>query len=349
VTQVKDITQVVQQLREHQELVIASADLEATEICADTPVLRNSVLRLLHHDGSRSSLFRLLPWPVAGALGADPNDSSLSCVLSRLWWAGAETLDDIIDGDFAQKGVSLSPTQATIASISCLTVLPESVVARQGLRPELERDLRRDLTECSQQAAEGQIVDVLPSTFRTASWKSVMRSYAAKTGAAYARDVVMTARLIGSTEEDIYRWRAFGTLFGVLQQLVNDRVGLTADETGDLAQGVATLLVAHTAEACSPSEREQLRLMAEEARSDEDARQELLRLLKDPDNLAGYNARIESIAGRLSQLWQTSTDGDSEYSHLAQWMLRTSMENAIVGDEGATAGSPHTHLGVSPG
>ena len=89
---VRDCTSTYQRLRDHRELVLASAVSEVDEICADLPPLRDAVLRLLNHDRSRENPLRLLAWPVAGAIAGDPDVALPVCVMSRLWWA-ARTLN----------------------------------------------------------------------------------------------------------------------------------------------------------------------------------------------------------------------------------------------------------------
>ncbi|MFD5563405.1 hypothetical protein [Kitasatospora griseola] len=64
----------------------------------DHPGLADAATGLLAADGGGRSPFRLLGMAVPGALTGDPRPAATVCAVSRLWWAEAEALDDLADG-----------------------------------------------------------------------------------------------------------------------------------------------------------------------------------------------------------------------------------------------------------
>ncbi|MFJ9007909.1 polyprenyl synthase [Streptomyces canus] len=246
--------------------------------------------------------FRLLPLPVLGALTGDPDAALPVCVLSALWWAGAEALDDLMDGEFDARGVGMTASQTMVAATVCLTLLPQTLIGRIGLGAERERFWTRELTASGMRCAGGQLDDVDSSG--VLSWRRVMVGYAGKTGAPYARDAVLSATLAGAGagSEELRGWRVFGELFGVLRQLANDRAASTAREDADLANGTWTLLLAYAAETLTPAELAALLDAHARAPDEPAARDAVWNRLRRPDLMAGYNRRITGIHRRLSAL-----------------------------------------------
>jgi hypothetical protein len=206
--------------------------------------------------------------------------------------------------------MGLSPGEAVVASAACLTLLPAEILALEDFPGAVRLDLLRELTTSSLHSADGQLSDV---TAGRLSWAHVMRCYAGKTGAPYARDTAMAARLAGVPGDRLDAWRSFGRLFGVLRQLANDRATPAADQRN----GTATLLLAHAAEVTDSG----------------GTVAELWRRAADPAVAAGYNQRVDAIHGRLSELWHTLV-GPSDHRDVVQWMVNASAQAARLKDRG---------------
>src|SRR6266550_9071879 len=103
-----------------------SARLRAVidEACGSLPSLRAPVLDMV----AVAVPYRLLAMAVLAALTGDPIPALPVCVVSRLWWAGAETLDDMTDGQAHAAGSTGRPLgESLIAGAACLALLPQLV------------------------------------------------------------------------------------------------------------------------------------------------------------------------------------------------------------------------------
>ncbi|MFE6904698.1 hypothetical protein ACFVFJ_49590 [Streptomyces sp. NPDC057717] len=331
---IKEVTSVFDGLRERQQALGTAVRTEVDLICADEPALHRAVVRLLEIDGSAVSPFRLLPFPLLGALTGNPDPALPVCVLSRIWWAGAEALDDLMDGQFDAETAGLAASQVTVASTACITLLPQELIARQRFPAAAETAWTHELTRATMRAAEGQLGDVAGSG-KGPTWKNVMVGYAGKSGAAYARDAAMTARLADTETEHLNGWRSFGRLFGVLRQLANDRAAHSAAQDTDLANGTWTLLLAHAAEFLPLAESRKLLDTYARAGHDLDVRQSVWSLLRRPDLANAYDQRMAILHGRLSVLLEKLA-APSRDRDLIQWMINVSADKAKLNVDGGS-------------
>ncbi|MET7609201.1 hypothetical protein ABZS96_44115 [Streptomyces avermitilis] len=296
------------------------------------PQLADSVTKLLCSDSSRHSIFRLLPIPILGALGEE-SDRALPCVVaSRIWWTGAEVFDDLSDGQYDATATGLSAARAGVASAACLSLVPLAVLDRADLPPRLKSHWAHEFVDSSLRAAEGQLSDV-SSLEDPISWTRAMRSYAGKSGAPYGRDAAMTALLAGAADESIYGWRVFGTMFGVMRQLANDRAADSAETDEDLINGTCTLLVAHAADGVNgTAELQTLSRLRTQAQSDAAARVALDKYLRRPNIAATYNQRIRSIQQQLGELLQSLAPPSDEIDFI-RWMIDVTARTARVSED----------------
>jgi geranylgeranyl pyrophosphate synthase len=323
---VKNVSLIYNDLLARQRTLGAEVRSAARLACRDTEPLRRAVLRLLDIDKSDESPFRLLAFPVLGALTGDPGPALPVCVLSRLWWAGVEVLDDVMDGEFDALTAGLTTAEATIASTACITLLPQDVVSRQGLPAALEAAWTREMTRAALRSAGGQLDDVAAAE-GVFSWRRVMVGYSGKSGSAYARDAVMAAGLAGAGPEQLRGWRAFGRMFGVLRQLANDRAPRTAEENTDLANGTRTLMLAHAVETLPAAQSQVLVEAFAGARHDQAAREAVWTRLRQPDLASGYDMRITVLQDRVSTLLEELAP-PSDHRDLIQWMINMSADHA---------------------
>ncbi|MEU3564761.1 polyprenyl synthase [Kitasatospora sp. NPDC006786] len=262
----------------------------------DHPGLADAVAGLLAADGGGRSPFRLLGMAVLGAITGEPRPAAAVCAVSRLWWAGAEALDDLADGQGPAASSGRSElARTTLAAVACGSTLPHWVVDRQSTAPDIRLAWEQELVRTALDALEGQLADIAEPADSAVTWRSVMVCYRGKSGAAYGRDAVLAARLATDRPEALRSWRTFGELFGVLRQLGNDGVPSPAQEFEDLANGTRTLLLAHALEAATPAHREHLLGLRARAGTDPGARGELRTALRDPSVLDGYGRRVESL------------------------------------------------------
>jgi hypothetical protein len=273
-----------------QDQVFARLRASIDDACSTLPALREAVLDLV----ADTVPYRLLGMAVHAALTGAPAPAVPVCVVSRLWWAGAEALDDLSDGTSRPGRTPRPPGETLTAATACLVLLPQLVVDREELPDDVRRDWQRELIGSCLEAAEGQLTDMAVDD-GDFSWSQVVASYRRKTGAPYARDAFMAARLATPDPQILHGWHAFGWLFGLLRQLHNDAVSTAPEYDEDLANGTRVLRLVYALEVCPPAQRDALLDLRERARTDTDARVLLRQRLDEPSVADGYRGRIDGM------------------------------------------------------
>jgi len=207
-----DVTPVFRDINGMSSAVSMLARQAVGNVCAAEEVLRWSVVQILDRDQAGASAFRLMPLAIAGACGLRPADAVAVGAISRVWWVGAETLDDITDGEFDSARMGMSAAQAMIACTACLSLIPHKAAEMYAPPAGLAGAWTGELTSSLLQCTEGQLRD-LAGAEDAVSWKQAIRGYAGKTGAPYARDAAMAAVTAGLPGEQVRGWRSFGGLF----------------------------------------------------------------------------------------------------------------------------------------
>ena len=305
---------------------VAEMIIEAIEAACSTgsPLHKPMTLLAASVQSEGRMANRLLPLAVLGTLTGSPGPAVPVCAMSTLWWAGAEALDDLTDAPREQHGPTrLSPAELMIGGVACMDLVPQLLLARLDLAEPLRRMWLADLAECSLHAAEGQLADLSHDASRL-TWSQVMRAYVGKTGAAYARDVVMAARLADPDDAAIRGWQAFGHLFGVLRQLRNDNALESPEHNEDLINGTPTLLLAHALETASSSLRDHLLDLRTRATNDVSARVELHACLHDAETTTGYLNRLAGLHKQACALLEHLT-GPSAYRDIVRAAIDTTV------------------------
>src|ERR1700733_12777118 len=213
----KDVTPFLIELEAWQPVIAEACHEAVNRACLEYTVLSRLVNEILVLDRTSASCFRFLPVVILGAYGEQPDRALPICVHSRIWWAGAETLDDITDGEFDHERMSMFPEQALIACTACLSLVPQKVIDLYAPSVPIAESWTAQLLDESLHCADGQLRDIARDP-GAISWSRTMRIYAGKTGAPYARDAAMAALLVDVPPDLVRGWKAFGYLFGVLRQ-----------------------------------------------------------------------------------------------------------------------------------
>jgi Polyprenyl synthetase len=309
---------------------------EAIELaCPSEPRLRAALTRIVsaQGDGHRQPPLRLFAMAVHGAVTGDPEPAVPVSVVSSLWWAGAEALDDLSDGTVSVDG--LSAAGLLTASIACMTVAPQAYLAVCPVPDALRLTWQAQTARGSLAAAEGQLADMSrdPETLR---WAHVMKTYVGKTGAAYERDAVMAVQLATTDPATVRGWRAFGQLFGVLRQVHNDNTDGDPADDEDLANGTPTLLLAHALDVLPPAERDELLALRTAALTDPATRAAMRTALHHPDVVAGYRDKLRALRSHACTLLDQLA-GASDYRSVLRSWIDVSYLRALPG--GTTAAS----------
>lgn len=299
-------------LDEYVPALFDGLDREISQMSKDTGLLADGVADQVraHRADDWICRNRLFATAVLGSQGEDPLLALPVSIVSLLWWAGAEALDDLADG-YSSGGISGTMLAAMPASISNLLVLPLDCIEGQDVTPELKSLWRRELLWSCRLAAEGQLADAnSPDIVDRAQ---VLACYRGKTGAAYARDAVMAAAIDRNDltrDRPLELWREFGMLYGILRQLHNDNSGAAATDNEDLANYTPTLRLFHAFSTSRPAQRRQLVWLRQAARTDPGARHELHDLLSSETVTASYHQDLRSIHHEACTLLDSlSADG----------------------------------------
>jgi heptaprenyl diphosphate synthase len=293
-------------VRQWEPQVSAATDEVVAEFCSPASHLYGPVTALVRtaREAEGPGSNRLFPLAVLGALSDDPTPAVPVCVVSSLWSAGTEAVDDFMDAGTALDSpatAALTPTQLLAAGTICTTVLPALAVERLAGHDSLARHWQRDLAESTLASAEGQLAD-LDRDRGALDWARVMRAYAGKTGAGYARDALMAARCATDDPQRLRGWHVLGQLLGILRQMHNDNDERTPDDDEDLANGTPTLLLAHVMETADTADRERVLELRAAALRYPAARAELRALLHAPEYIAGYRTRIGALRHKAGGL-----------------------------------------------
>jgi geranylgeranyl pyrophosphate synthase len=303
-----------------------TAELHATvdTICGPGSQLSRLIMALANREPSQAH--RLLPLMVLAALTGDPEPALPVCLASRLWWVGVDALDDLVDGHPCGDQ-QMSPQQVMVAATACIA-LPQAVAALWPVPGQVRRDWEREITRANVAAAQGQLAEQLAET-EEPSWARAMASYREKNGSAYARDAVMAARLATDDPAALRGWRAFGSVFGVLRQLRNDREVPAPSEDEDLANGVFTLELAHALENAAPDRRAGLKVLRAQARHDPSARARLRRALAEPDLAQSYGRKIQAMGNRARLLLDELAAPSPHRDLLHHWVSITATPKTV--------------------
>ncbi|WP_426565492.1 hypothetical protein ACPPVT_03460 [Angustibacter sp. McL0619] len=299
-------------------------------VCAEFPDLLAAATRLCAVHRTRVPPARFLAVVLARAAGLSGSCSEAAMVTSAIWWAGAETLDDLADEDFAPDVYGLRSAQAMLAGVSCLTWLPYQVLVRMAPDRRTRDGWLAELASTSMHCAQAELLDVTAQA--ESSWGSVIRVYHGKTGAPYGRDLAITALAGGLDRRRVRAWRTLGGLFGVLRQLANDEADTRSADPADLRHGTWTLRLAHLVEAVDSAQRPVVLALRQDAMRDAAAAQRLRALMAEPAVSADFTRRVR-VMGRqaLSLVDDLSSPGDDQ--DLANLLVRSTVAAALPADE----------------
>jgi len=316
--------------------VASGIDAATADACAAQPRLRAAVSHIVsvHTDRAERSPRRLFASVVLGAVTGGPEPAVPVCVVSNLWWAGAEALDDLVDAGRhgpVDTPPGLSRAGLLTAAIACMSVVPHAYLATAPVPERLRVTWLAETARASIAAAEGQLADMArePSAL---AWPRVMAAYVGKTGAAYERDAVMAAQCATGDTTTIRGCRAFGQLFGVLRQVHNDNDDCAPADDEDLANGTPTLLLAHALDVLPPDDRARLLDLRRAATADAGARAEMRAALHRDEVVAGYRSRLSALRRHAYELLHRLTV-PSDFERVLRSWIDCSYVRALTGTE----------------
>src|SRR5829696_9338186 len=194
--------------RSHRELlrVHVGVGREQAEVYPELPAIR---LPLLVHAAITGDEGPALP--VAGA-----------CTLLYL---GADLFDNLIDHELPSSWHARDPAEANLAAATLLTALPQLAIARlqeRGTLPERLWTLAHLFADYGLTMGAGQYEDLHFPSLKNVSIEDSRVIAEHKSGAEYALFATAGATLATEDRSTIEAYAAFGSCFGIAQQLIND-------------------------------------------------------------------------------------------------------------------------------
>jgi geranylgeranyl pyrophosphate synthase len=236
-----------------------------------------------------------LPILVHAAITGDERPALPVAGACTLLYLGADLFDSIIDDELPPLWQARDPSEASLAATTLLGALPQLSIARlqeQGTPPERLWTLAHLFAEYGLTMGAGQYEDLLFSSLENVSIEDSRAMAEHKSGAEYALFATAGATLTTEDPSAIEAYAAFGSCFGIAQQLINDAQDIWGHKRGqDLSNGKRTLPVTHALCTLRGDRRERLQELLTSARESTELHDGVRELLAEAGSLR-YTALI---------------------------------------------------------
>jgi geranylgeranyl pyrophosphate synthase len=236
-----------------------------------------------------------LPLLVHAAITGDERPALPVAGACTLLYLGADLFDSILDHELPPSWQARDSSAASLAATTLLGALPQLSIARlreQGTPPERLWTLAHLFAGYGLTMGAGQYEDLLLPTLENVSVEDSRAMAEQKSGAEYALFAAAGAALATEDHSTIDVYAAFGSCFGIAQQLINDAKDIWGDERGqDLLNGKRTLPVVHALSTLRGERRERLLQLLAAARGSRKHHDGVRELLAEAGSLR-YTALI---------------------------------------------------------
>ena len=181
--------------------------------------------------------------------------------------------DDIMDQDEKRRGVPTVHTQwgvpiAIVAGDMLFAKVYEAITSytdNKHVKPKRILQVLKEISEATITLCEGQTRDMMFESKETVSEEEYFEMIKGKTAALFETSARCGGILGGATKKQVKRLGMFGYYSGIAFQVIDDILGLTADEKvlkkpvgNDIREGKRTLMVVYALEKASKSQRKQI-------------------------------------------------------------------------------------------
>ena len=181
--------------------------------------------------------------------------------------------DDIMDKDEKRRGVPSVHTKwgvpiAIVAGDLLFAKVYEAITKytdTKHVKPKKILQILKEISEATIVLCEGQTRDMMFESKETVSEAEYFRMIEGKTAALFETSARCGGLLGGATKSHVKRLGEFGRYAGIAFQVIDDILGLTADEKllkkpvgNDIREGKRTLIVVRALEKASKSQRKQI-------------------------------------------------------------------------------------------
>ena len=236
-----------------------------------------------------------LPLLVHAAITGDERPALPVAGACTLLYLGADLFDSILDHELPPSWQGRDSSQASLAATTLLGALPQLSIARlreQGTPPEKLWTLAHLFADYGLTMGAGQYEDLLFPTLKNVSVEDSRAMAEHKSGAEYALFATAGASLATEDHSTIEAYAAFGSCFGIAQQLINDAQDIWGHKRGhDLSNGKLTFPVVHALSTLRGEERERLQNLLAAARGSREHHDGVRDLLAEAGSLR-YTALI---------------------------------------------------------
>jgi geranylgeranyl pyrophosphate synthase len=236
-----------------------------------------------------------LPLLVHAAITGDERPALPVAGACTLLYLGADLFDSILDHELPPSWQAHDSSQASLAATTLLGALPQLSIARlreQGTQPEKLWTLAHLFADYGLTMGAGQYEDLLFPTLEHVSVEDSRAMAEHKSGAEYALFATAGASLATEDHSTIEAYAAFGSCFGIAQQLINDAQDIWGHKRGhDLSNGKRTFPVIHALSTLRGEERERLQKLLTAARGSREHHDGVRDLLAEAGSLR-YTALI---------------------------------------------------------
>ena len=236
-----------------------------------------------------------LPLLVHAAITGDERPALPVAGACTLLYLGADLFDSILDHELPPSWQARDPSAASLAATTLLGALPQLSIARLqelGTPPERLWTLALLFADYGLTMGAGQYEDLLLPTLENVSVEDSRAMAEQKSGAEYALFAAAGATLATEDRSTIEAYAAFGSCFGIAQQLINDAKDIWGDERGqDFLNGKRTLPVVHALSTLRGERRERLQQLLAAARGSTEHHDGVRELLAEAGSLR-YTALI---------------------------------------------------------
>jgi geranylgeranyl pyrophosphate synthase len=236
-----------------------------------------------------------LPLLVHAAITGDERPALPVAGACTLLYLGADLFDSILDHELPTSWQDREPSEASLAATTLLGALPQLSIDRLqggGTPPERLWTLARIFADYGLRMGAGQYEDLLFPSLENVSIEDSRAMAERKSGAEYALFATAGATLATEDASALEAYAAFGSCFGIAQQLINDAQDIWGHKRGqDLSNGKRTLPVVHALSTLSADRRERLQELLAASRGSTEYHDGVRELLAEAGSLR-YTALI---------------------------------------------------------
>jgi geranylgeranyl pyrophosphate synthase len=236
-----------------------------------------------------------LPLLVYAAITGDERPALPVAGACTLLYLGADLFDSVLDDELPPSWQARDPSEASLAATTLLGALPQVSIARlqeRGTLPERLWTLAHLFADYGLTMGAGQYEDLHFPSLENVSIEDSRVMAEHKSGAEYALFATAGATLATEDRSTIEAYAAFGSCFGIAQQLINDAQDIWGHKHGqDLSNGKCTLPVVHALSTLRGETRERLQKLLAAARESTEHHDGVRKLLAEAGSLR-YTALI---------------------------------------------------------